>query len=165
MLAVLAMTAILAAQVLPDPHVRTTEPKLAALIELGLTGSVTFRQLVDQLNASDVVVYVVLKQDRDRLGAYLSHDIVSAGGRRILRVAIETLGTDRHMVARLGHELQHALEVAQAPEVRDAASLEQLFKRLDIRSVCVGCYETAAALQVQAAVEAELGANARQRKH
>jgi hypothetical protein len=164
MLAVLAMAAILTTQVVPDPHVRTTEPKLAALIELGLTGSGTFRQLVEQLNASDIVVYVVLKQDRDGLGAYLSHDIVSAGGRRFLRVAIDTLGTESLVVARLGHELQHALEVAQAPEVRDAASLEQLFTRLDIRSVCVGCYETAAALQVQAAVEAELGAKARQRK-
>jgi hypothetical protein len=164
MVAMLALAATLTGQVGQDPHVRTTERKVASLIDLGLTGSATFRQLVDQLNASDVVVYVALKQARDDLGAYLSHDIVVAGGRRYLQIAIETLGTDRHIVARLGHELQHAVEVAQAPDVRDAAALKRLFSRLDIRSVCKGCFETAAALKVQVAIEAELGSKARRGK-
>jgi hypothetical protein len=157
MVAILALAAILTGQVPQDPHVRTTEHKVTALINLGLARSATFRQLVDQLNASDVLVYVELKQVRDDLAAYLAHDIVVAGGRRYLHIAIETLGTDRHIVARLGHELQHAVEVAQAPEVRDAAGLERLFSRLDVRSICKTCFETAAALKVQAAIEAELG--------
>jgi hypothetical protein len=164
MVAMLALAATLTGQVPQDPHVRTTERKVTSLIELGLTGSATFRRLVDQLNGSDVVVYVALKQGRDGLGAYLAHDIVVAGGRRYLHVAIETLGTDRHIVARLGHELQHAVEVAQAPDVRDAAALERLFSGLDVRSVCKDCFETAAALEVQTAVESELGAKAKQRK-
>ena len=156
MVAVLALLLNLTGQFPQDPHVRTTEPKVASLIDLGLTGSATFRQLVDQLNGSDVVVYVALKQTRDGLGAYLAHDVVVAGGRRYLHVAIETLGTDRHIAARLGHELQHAVEVAQAPDVRDAATLEQLFTRLDVRSICRGCFETAAALKVQSDIETEL---------
>ena len=157
MVAVLALAAALTGQVPHDPHVRTTERKVIALIDLGLAGSATFRRLVDQLNASDVVVYVALKQTgRDGLGAYLAHDIVVAGGRRYLHIAIETLGTDRHIVARLGHELQHAVEVAQAPDVRDAEALEELFSSLDVRSICKGCFETAAALKVQADVESEL---------
>jgi len=160
MVAMLALAAILADQVPPDPHVRTTERKVSSLIELGLAGSGTFRKLVDTLNASDVVVYVALKQARDGLGGYLAHEIVVAGGRRYLHIAIETLGTDRHIVARLGHELQHAVEVAQAPDVRDAAALERLFSRLDIRSICTGCFETAMALKVQAAIEAELTSTA-----
>jgi hypothetical protein len=157
MVAMLALTATLTGQVLQDPHVRTVERKVASLIDLGVARSVTFRQLVDQLNASDVVVYVAFKQTRDGLGAYLAHDIIVAGGRRYLHVAIETLGTDRHIVARLGHELQHALEVAQALDARDAAALERLFTRLDVRSICKGCFETAAALRIQAAIETELG--------
>jgi hypothetical protein len=48
--------------------------------------------------------------------------------------------------------------------VRDAAALERLFSRLDIRSICTGCFETAAALRVQAAIEAELTSAARRRK-
>ena len=89
MVAVLALAVTLSGQALQDPHVRTTEPKLTSLIDLGLAGSVTFRRLVDQLNASDVVVYVALKQaGRDGLGAYLAHDIVVAGGRRYLHIAI-----------------------------------------------------------------------------
>jgi hypothetical protein len=55
------------------------------------------------------------------VGAYVSHDVAASGRRRYLHIAIETLGTDRHIFARLGHELQHAAEVAQAPEVRDTA--------------------------------------------
>jgi hypothetical protein len=157
MVATLALAATLTGQVAVDPHVRTTEPKLVALMALGLTASATFHQVVDQLNASDVVVYVELKQTGpDGLGAFLAHDIVVAGGRRYLHIAIETLGTDRHIVARLGHELQHAVEVAQAPDVRDAAALERLFASLDIRSICKGCFETAAALKVQAEIESEL---------
>jgi hypothetical protein len=162
MVAMLALAAALAGQVAVDPHVRTTEPKLARLMDLGLAASAKFRQVVDQLNASDVVVYMALKQSRDELGAYLAHEIVVAGGRRYLHIAIETLGTDNHIVARLGHELQHALEVAQATDVRDVPALDQLFDRLNIRSVCGGCFETAAALKIQAAIEAEL--NGRNKK-
>jgi len=156
MVAMLALLVNLTGQFPQDAHVRTTEPRVASLIDLGLTGSATFRQLVDQLNGSDVVVYVALKQTRDGLGAYLAHDVVVAGGRRYLHIAIDTLGTDRHIAARLGHELQHAVEVAQAPEVRDAAALEQLFTRLDVRSICRGCFETAAALKAQSDIETEL---------
>jgi hypothetical protein len=157
MVAMLVLAATLTGQMPKDgPHVRTTEHKVTSLIDLGLAESPTFRQLVDQLNASDVIVYVALKQTGDDLGAYLAHDIVVAGGRRYLHVAIDTFGTDRHIVARLGHELQHALEVAQAPDVRDAAGLKRLFTGLDIREYCRGCLETAAALRVQAAIDSEL---------
>jgi hypothetical protein len=162
MVAMFALAVTLTAQIPQDSHIRTTERKVTILVDLGLARSATFRQLVDQLNASDVVVYVALKQTRDGLGAYLSHDVAVAGGRRYLHIAIETLGTDRHIVARLGHELQHAVEVAQAPNVRDAAGLERLFSQLDIRSVCNGCFETAAALKVQAAVEAEMATKSSQ---
>jgi hypothetical protein len=162
MVAMFALAAALTGQIPHDPHVRTTEQKVTTLIDLGLAESATFRHLVDQLNASDVVVYVVLKQDRDGVGAYLAHDIVVAGGRRYLHIAIDTLGTDHHITARLGHELQHAVEVAQVPDVRDAVGLERLFSRRDIGSICKGCFETAAALKAQAAIEAEL-ASARAR--
>ena len=70
----LALAATLTGQVPQDPHVRTTEHKVTSLIELGLAGSGTFRQLVDKLNASDVVVYVALKEGRDGLGGYLAHE-------------------------------------------------------------------------------------------
>ena len=36
----------------------------------------------------------------------------------------------REQIALLGHELQHALEVASAPEVRDASGMAQLYRRI-----------------------------------
>jgi hypothetical protein len=60
----------------------------------------------------------------------------------------------------LAHELQHAVEVAQAPEVRDTRSVEQLFERLAITFGCGGttCSETQAAKDVETKVSMELKA-------
>jgi hypothetical protein len=54
-----------------------------------------------------------------------------AAGTRYLMVRVDRWGRapwDR--VAQLAHELQHAMEIAQAPEVQDAASLARLYRRI-----------------------------------
>jgi hypothetical protein len=70
------------------------------------------------------------------------------------------------LVAPLAHELQHALEVAQAPEARDAESVEKLFDRSAMPFGCSSttCYETPASKDVEDAVRNELKITARQSK-
>jgi hypothetical protein len=110
------------------------------------------------LDDLDVIVYVEPKLTRQALKGYLAHNIVASGGYRYLRVAVETQGSVRRLVALLPHELQHAVEVAQDPEARDPEGLERMFDRLPVKFGCGGttCSETQAAKDVEHAVSEEL---------
>jgi hypothetical protein len=153
---------ILAAALAQDPslpHVRTTEPKILALIETGLSRSATFRRLVETLDGSDVIVYIEPKLARHGLGGYLAHSIVVRGGYRYLRVAIDWQGANGRVIPLLGHELQHAVEVSTAPDARDATSLEAVFQRLSASQGCAGstsCSETQAAIHIELTVKEEV---------
>jgi hypothetical protein len=155
---VLAMT--LAVQDSSTRHVRTTEKRILALIDEGLARSRTFSRLVTLLDQSDVIVYVEPKQTRRALGGFLVNSIVARGEWRYVRVAVEFQGAHNRLIALLAHELQHAVEIALAPEVRDAASLERMFSRLAIKFGCgnTSCYETQAAKDVEWTVLKELDA-------
>jgi hypothetical protein len=72
-------------------HVRASEPRIVALLEMGIRRSATFRRLVDALNASDVLVYIEPKRSREALGGYLAHDVTVGDMFRYLRVRITTL--------------------------------------------------------------------------
>ena len=141
-------------------HVRSTEPKILTLIDAGISGSATFRRLIATLNDSDVIVYVEPIRSRQSLRGYLAHNIVARGPYRYLRIAVEIAGSERRLVSLLAHELQHAVEVAHAPEVRDPESLERFFERLAIGFGCglTACFETRAAMSVEYIVEEEFSA-------
>jgi hypothetical protein len=160
MVSMMVLSAVLMAQDPNTSHVRTTEPKVRSLIEQGLARSESFRRLVNTLNQSDVVVYIDPKITRQTLGAYLSHNVVSTGGRRYLHIAVGLHGGDIRLVALLAHELQHAVEVSQDPDARDSKGVARLFAKLASTRGCgiSSCEETEAALDVQAAVDAELKA-------
>jgi hypothetical protein len=144
----------------PGGRVRATQPWILAFINAGLARSATFRNLVAKLDASDVVVYVEPKLTRPTLGGYLSHKIVVQGNHRYLRIAIDNRGSENRLVCLLAHELQHAVEVAETPEIRDADSFRRAFARFAVPSGCgEGCYETQRALEVERVVSGELKAN------
>jgi PadR family transcriptional regulator PadR len=145
-------------------HVRTMEPRILALIHDGKVRSETFRRLVTTLDASDVIVYLDPKMTRQMLGGYLSHDVGGHGEWRYLRIAVDFQGARNRVIA---HELQHAVEVAQAPEARDTESLERMFSHLAIQGGCGGttCYETQASRNVEYAVGDELKVASRQSRH
>ena len=144
-------------------HVRSTEPRIVTLIDAGISGSATFRGLIATLNESDVIVYIEPNRTRHALGGYLAHNIVAQGQYRYLRIAVEIAGAEHRLVSLLAHELQHAVEVAQAPDARDAEGLERLFSRLAVTFGCGGssCFETQAAKDVEQIVRAELVATRR----
>jgi hypothetical protein len=108
-----------------------TEQRILALIDAGLSRSGTFRSLVAALDASDVIVYIEPKLMRQNLGGYLAHQVLAQGGYRYLRIVVEMQGAEGRLVL-LAHELQHAVEIAQSPDARDAESLENVFRRLAI---------------------------------
>jgi PadR family transcriptional regulator PadR len=141
-------------------HVRTTQPAILVLVNEGKARSETFRRLVATLDASDVIVYLEPKMTRPMLGGYLFHAVGGRGDWRYLRIAVDFQGAPNRVISLLAHELQHAVEVAQAPEARDGESLEKMFSRLAIPGGCGGstCYETQASKDVESTVGDELRA-------
>jgi hypothetical protein len=152
----------------PIQHVRSSEPWILALINTGFARSAAFRQLVDTLNASDVIVYVESQVTRESrqihrgsLDAYLIHHVVDQGGHRYLRIGLGARGSDRRLISVLAHELQHAVEIALVPEIRDDESLQNFFSRASLSFSCAGaCYETQGAIDIQRKVNEELAARA-----
>lgn len=112
------------------------------------------------LDRSDVIVNIEPTHPRTGLSAYLAHTLVTSGGYRYLRISVEAQETSLRLVTVLGHELQHAVEVAQAPDVRDAESLVRMFKASRLNFGCASsrgeCYETKAAQEIETAVLNEL---------
>ena len=96
-LVVLALT--LTAQNSSTSHVRTTEPRILALVDEGIARSETFRRLVATIDESDVIVYVEPKMTRRALGGFLVHDIGGRGGWRYVRVAVDFQGSHRRLIA------------------------------------------------------------------
>jgi hypothetical protein len=123
--AVTSATADSLIEVLPKPpQVRTTDHRINAAVERGLRDSPTFRGLVDRINASNVVVYVTadagaMPQGLDGQLTFVS----SAGGFRYVLVRVKTALAAARLVSLLGHELQHAREIADSEAIVDAPSM------------------------------------------
>lgn len=113
-----------------DAHVRTTDGFLRALVRDATRTSPSFRTLIARLVRSDVVVYVT----RERIDmAYVDAStsfLSAAGGVRYLAIRISPALSPRQLVAMVAHELQHAVEVADAPWVIDDESMAREYTKL-----------------------------------
>jgi hypothetical protein len=157
------LLAPLSAQECPDPHIRSTEPILLAALTHGERASETVRRLVGRVNASDVAVYLMFDpHPAPGSAAHLSL-ITSAPGRRYLRISFDRRLSERDLPAMLGHELQHAVEIAESPSAIDAASVAALYRRIGFRSRSpqVDCFDSVGAILAGRMVEKEVLAEAR----
>jgi hypothetical protein len=158
MLFVLVMLLFASPETIGDPRLRITDVKTAALIEVGLEASVTLRGLIAEIESGDVIVHV----DRERFmpGRQTGRMrfVSRAGTRRYVRVSIRAELPPHRFIAAIAHELQHVSEVIRNPEVRDAASLEHLYRRIghEYRRRDRPAFETDAALRVAAEVRREI---------
>src|SRR5688572_22197126 len=107
--------------------VRPEDAAIRALIASGMERSATFRDLKTRLDTSDVIVYIRSSSCAARVGACLAWVSASAGTRRLL-VTLDRFGrSPDELTALLAHELQHASEVASAPEITDLDSFVRSF--------------------------------------
>jgi hypothetical protein len=134
--------------------VRTEDSVLATLISDATDRSVTFRQLVEAITATDGVVYVVRGACPGPLRACLPYGMVVAGPHRILRVIVDDRKGSSEAIASIGHELQHAHEVLVHRDVRNGAAMYGLFERIGLWRG--HSFETYAAIRVGEAVRSEL---------
>jgi hypothetical protein len=132
-------------------HVRGADAKARLLLQEGAARSATFRTLLEALASSDILVYVETGA-LDRPGQLL---FVTAGPDcRFLRISIRVPGRDADLIAWLAHELQHAVEIAAARDVRDGHAVLRLYQRIGLADRLTG--ESAAAQEVWARVRDEV---------
>ena len=127
--AIIAVTLHGEASPLPAPHVRIADPELRRLFDAGLAVSPTLHALVDRLDHSDVVAYIRFEEPRAGIDGSLQF-VSAAAGVRYLLIRVERLPTRSRQLALIGHELQHAVEVATAPHVVDQQTFMQEYERI-----------------------------------
>jgi hypothetical protein len=144
-------------------HVRSLDPVLDNALENGLSRSPLFRRLVQRIELLNGIVYLsagaVIRRGPPgyglgRISGATSLEVVPAGDYRILKANVELRSSNR-TVATLGHELQHVVEILEAPDARDLPSVERLFARIGYL-VSAGTYETTAAQEAGDRVFKEL---------
>lgn len=137
-------------------HVRGTGRLANTVIALAIEHSPTVADLIGQLDRSDVFVYVnVAPLDLPNAKTGL---LASPGPYRYLLVSININRSPGQQVVLLGHELQHALEIAEAPDVRDGRTMAALFRRIGWSSGATNQFETHLAQAIGDRVRRDLGA-------
>lgn len=137
-----------------SPRVRSSVPRIVALLSEASMRSRTFRGLISSIEQTDGIVYVEQGRCRHGVRACLSMSITSGGGFRILRVLVDVAADVFSLMATIGHELRHALEILTDPTVRTAEQAYMFYTREAATSRDV--FETRAAIQAGLAVEREL---------
>lgn len=111
-------------------HIRTTDDRLRRLLDQGRRTSPTFRALVQRLLDSDVVVYLWCDATRERVTDGRLTFVSAAGGLRYVVVRLVPLTSPERQIAIMAHELRHAVEIADAPDIVDDASLHRAYRRI-----------------------------------
>jgi hypothetical protein len=141
-------------------RLRAADATAAALLRAGMARSATFRAIVETLEGSDLIIYIEARPIR--LPGQLQFLAASPGCRHV-RVSVRTPGLDTELVAWLGHELWHAVELAEAPDVRNQAGLLRLYQRIGMAGASGTTAETAKAQEVWTTVLYEARARGRTR--
>lgn len=166
----LTLLAMIVAETAPTPppeppvavrsaRVRTADPRTAKLLVQGLQRSDTIRRLVSELEQREVIAYLAMQPAlRKGLAGTLTW-ITATPTHRYVRISISPDMSTDMAIATLGHELQHALEVASAPEIVDARTLEQFYREHgDVSQQQTNGWDTEAARLVGQDVRRELTA-------
>lgn len=158
---VVSFVAFPIAAIAQDDHVRPLDPWAVEALRLGIERSAMLRTLVAELQASDVIVHI---ETRTELPLRASGTTRLAGVTDLHRYVRIVLLRDPLPVMRsavLGHELQHACEIARS-DVRDAGGMRRLFTAIGRPSPGERtAYETDAAIKVSRVVWFELNGDAR----
>jgi hypothetical protein len=140
----------------PIGRVRSSDWRLTSLIDQATQRSPTFRRLLAAIQASSGIVYAEPGPCGHGVRACLKMWMHVSGPNRFVRILIQqsSSDTDQEVTAALGHELQHAIEVLAAPEVRDGVTMFSYLKRT--APTDNNRFETTAAINAGNAVYDEL---------
>jgi hypothetical protein len=166
-LAVSSLCASAGADQFPFRHVIVTDTRLAALVFDGYRRSETLRRLLHEVEDSEWTVFVQSGPcPIEKAIGCLLHTVGMYEGRRYLRLKTQP---ERHhpdvVLALVGHELQHAIEVVSAGDVHDAPAMTALFRRIgsfEEKTSQGRLFETTAARRIECKIRCELRRPVRQ---
>jgi hypothetical protein len=139
----------------PVTRVRSESPALADAIARGTTQSATFRRLVEDIDATDGLVYVLEGHCGEGVRACLHMSVDLAGQYRLLRVLVNPRRAPGcELIGSIGHELQHALEALRNSHNTTGFALSSFFHQ--IGSQGTHRFETPEAIAAGLAVEREV---------
>lgn len=138
------------------PRLRPLDHRAATLLARGVRDSPTFRALVDRLSRSDVIVYIEVGPKRTRTDGVLQL-ITATKYVRMLHVSLSHHLTIVELVGLLGHELHHAVEIADNPDVRDEDGMRRFYRRHGLPGVGLGVYDSEGAREAGRQVRQEIG--------
>ena len=142
---IMAVESVAAQDVPRAPRIRSDNARITGAISHGTERSGTFRHLVDSVEASDGLVYVIDGECGHSVNACLLLSITTAGQFRVLRIRVALRKTPGcELVEVIGHELQHAVEVLREPRIRNNSQMYHFFG--GIGPTGLGRFETAAAI-------------------
>ena len=136
-------------------RVRSNNTAIVALIAQAEQQSPTFRAMVETIDASDGIVYIQAAPCRHGVQACLKN-VTAVGAHRFLWVNVNVRKDDRDLMASIGHELRHAIEVLNEPSVRNFTAMHMLYRRIGTYGDTTA-FETSAATKAGEAVRTEVG--------
>ncbi len=158
--ALMLMSALDPDPVSRDPRVRGVSVHETRLIAELLACSETARALVAEIEASDLIVYVQFTPEQPA-GRGATRLAVASPIYRYLRIVLGARTHPKDRPPLLAHELQHAVEIGRARDVRDDDGLRRLYGEIGEDPHARTGFETAAAREVAARVHREIANGAR----
>jgi hypothetical protein len=140
----------------PDRRVRAVGDRVTVALREGARRSRTFARLLAALDRSDLIVYIELTYDLPPVTEGRLMLASKTGAHRYVRIQIRATLSPDEIITVIGHELQHAVEIADARTVHDEPSLRQFYERAGVgRSHGLG-FDTEAARDAGYRVRYEL---------
>jgi hypothetical protein len=127
----------------PFRQVRAVDSRTSAALTDGVRRSPTFASLIATINRSDVIVYI---ESVHTLPSMIAGRMILAStgsSVRYVRIQVSERLVLEDLISTIGHELQHAVEVAEHADVRTGGAT--LYR-----------YDTDAAVRIGAEVRKEL---------
>ena len=113
-----------------DSHLRIQAARLRQIVDQASLASPTLGSLIDRIEHSDVVAYVSCDMRlQSRTAGRLSF-VGTAAGIRYVQIQVGYIGASIRQAALIGHELQHAVEVADASAMTDMATFDREYARI-----------------------------------
>jgi len=128
-------------------RIKTEDPEIKGAIAQAIEWSVTFRRLVETIERTDGMVWILRARCSGRMSACLLIYLEVSGPNRMLRVHVDPRQTGDRLMELVGHELQHAIEVLET-SVRTSAAMYHFFDRQ------AGAYRIGGRFETNEAVEA-----------
>ena len=147
------------------PRVRFTDRNISTAMSVGITHSPTFRDLLARIERADVIVHIDWQRTEGRTSGFTQF-IGERTGWRYVRITVRARKLDSAVVALLGHELQHTVEVAEASWVRDESAYAELYRTIG-HSSCAPpqwCFDTTMAVEAGERVYADIVAGKRRKR-